>query len=322
MGSQPNNRIRRATVALLTLAFVLSNATLAAADPVAPELSGPNVISYEEGYPDYVLLNATKLIRQGTRMTDGCTFVISETGVPGSASSTEIELQYDPDTCRLLVEIGILQTPRPLTLTSDEAAETVVFQSGNPETTTALQTPGFGSGPVPGAPYSANAFRAYVDQWHDEPARWIPGESVYDFIPPVNEQLNFVEWTPGGGCAVAPGTIGWTGYWQRWLTLTGWYRVSNVWTHSSDPIPCTEPILSRSQVHFQNRAFCAFLAENIPGLGPILGPIVGEFFPTNVFYDPNHIQGNADGSYTFNMVKTKSGPCSVLLRGAHTTSYY
>lgn len=75
---------------------------------------------------------------------------------------------------------------------------------------------------------------------------------------------------------------------------------------------------SRSQVHFRNRAFCAFLAEIIPGLGPI----VGEFFPTDVFYDPNHIQGNADGSYTLTRVTTKSGPCSVLLRGATTDSYY
>ena len=305
--------------ALLTLQI---SAGPAAADPPDLTLTGPNVISYEEGYPKYVLDQARRLIRQGARLPEGgCRFTSTETRQQGGPAITEIELAFDPDTCRLLVEIGVLTTPRSLTPTAGEAVDTSAIPTAF-ETSTVLQTPGFGTGPVPGAIYSANAFRAYLDQWYDEPARWIPGPISYDFIPPVNEQLNFVEWTPGGGCTVAPGTTGWVGYWQRWLTPPGWYRVSHAWNHSPDPIPCDQAIFSESWTHFQNRAFCAWVVENVPGLGPILPPIVGDAVLTDTYYVPNHIHGNSDGSYTITMVKDKTGLCSFLLRGGQTDSYY
>ena len=57
--------------------------------------------------------------------------------------------------------------------------------------------------------------------------------------------------TPAGAAALFHQTVE---YWQQWLKLTGWYTVSNSWSHPPDPIPCGTQIFSRSTSHFQNRA--------------------------------------------------------------------
>jgi hypothetical protein len=289
------------------------------------------VVWYLEGYRPVDLANSRRELQQGTELpTGGCRFQSSIELQPGSAPITHVELAFDPDSCQRLVEIGVEANPRPIT--SREGAQS--DQSGGPvegigaaavagtiNCSRTVLPGGWGNDPfVPGAVYSGNSCRAFMDSWYDEPARWAFGRGTYDDLPPVNEQLNFVEWTPDGTCAVATGTTGWVGYWQQWLTLTGWYRPSNDWSQSPDPIPCDQPIRSNSDVHFRNRAFCKFVAEHL--LGPATGPIVGAFFPTDVRYQPNYIAGRSDGTVLAFSTIDKSGPCSSLLREGKRSSYY
>jgi hypothetical protein len=290
-----------------------------------PTLVGPNVVDYRVGFQQYPLRNNHQELRQGTAVAGGgCQFSGTSVLRKGAPPLTEVELAYDPDTCRDLVDIGTLVTPRTPSAATGMATDqrTLALSSAPGQLAIPASSGGFGTNTaVPGAPYSNSADRSYMDSWFDEPARWATGTSLYNVIPPVNEQLNFIEWSPGGGCPVGPGTTGWFGYWQQWLTYTGWSRESNDWQHPSS-FPCGQQDFSTSTVHFRNRAFCAFVAENVPIIGPILGPVVGVFFPTDVYYQPNNIQGNIDGSYNWNWTVSKSGPCSGLLRDMHTNAYY
>src|SRR6266540_1573401 len=100
-------------------------ATVAATVPQGVTLQGPNVIDYENlrYNGEYLYLRPTfvkseRLIRQGTPRADGgCTFVRSvRVTATDPGPLTELELAYDPATCRSLVEIGQLAAAQQLTL--------------------------------------------------------------------------------------------------------------------------------------------------------------------------------------------------------------
>ncbi len=66
-------------------------------------LEGPNVIKYDHLY---VLADSRIFIRQGTRLPGGgCEFATETILAPGE-SITELEIAFDPDTCRSLNEAG------------------------------------------------------------------------------------------------------------------------------------------------------------------------------------------------------------------------
>lgn len=73
---------------------------------------------------------------------------------------------------------------------------------------------------------------------------------------------------------------------------------------------------------FQNRAFCVNAAEGIPVIGPLVGSLIGTFFPTDVYYQPNYIEGRKNGSVSTTHVTQKSGGCSQLLMERFRQSYY
>jgi len=324
---------RRTTRLLLALSLATAGLGMAGAHysarASALELSGPHVISYEQGYPAYSLADSHREIRTGTRLPDGgCQFRSSGLAGPRDPAHGEVELAYDPDTCRDLVDVGVptesANAAAPSPGVSEASSSTAsAGGSGAGGVTGAMaaaaigcpqDTPNGGWGNnhiVPGAPYSGNSCRAVNDTWYDEPARWVTNRSAYDTIPPVNEQLNFVEWTPDGSCAVTPGSLAWMGAWKQYLKLTGWYLVSDDWQHNADPLPCGPPVFSRSTVHVQNRAFCAAV---IP---------IEVLFPTDVYYSPNYIEGRADAYHYWETVTTKSGLCGdTLLRVRNMVSTY
>lgn len=226
-------------------------------------LEGDEVITY--GLAPYELENSTRMIRQGEQMADGSCAFSAETSLEPGASITEIEIAFDPESCRSLYEVGILVG----------GAEGLDGGAGA-ESATESATATFESADLSAA--AIGRFAAYQWSWLDEPVRWIRGCDVEDPCPPlapVNTVRNGIDWSPDGACAVAPGTIGWMDYRITWLALTGWVVVRDEWTHSPDPIPCDLDIFSQNVNHFENRVFCATITQN-----PFF-----RFFPTNAYYD-------------------------------------
>jgi hypothetical protein len=297
--------------------------TAANADSEAPlTLNGPDVVDYTVGYPSYPLVNARRILVQGTRvpLDGGCTVHLAFDLLPKQTPQTVEEIAFDPTTCQDLFEVGTMASPRPMSM--DASTSLAAGNVQNLLTTTdssggasASATPNASGGwgtdqAVPTAPYSSNTYRVFNDGWYDDPIRWT-GARPYNKFPPVNEQLNFAEWTPGGGCNQAPGVTGYVGYWQQWLSGTGWYRVSNDWTHTATTISCGDQIFSDSNSYFQNRVFCA-----LP-----LG-LVGALLPTDVHYEPVHVTGWGNGTATVYLTEHKSGPCGHLLRVMDTNGFY
>ncbi len=127
---------------------------------------------------------------------------------------------------------------------------------------------------------------AYLHSWFHDP----PGIHVAD-------ATNYVYWYPNGSCAWPPGTTATVGYKYQWFTATGWYLAGSNWTYG---FSCSG-IYSQSYAHMQNRAFCA-------AISPIL-----YFFPTDVYFNNNYVDGLANGGYSVAWTWSKSGPCSPLL---------
>lgn len=150
----------------------------------------------------------------------------------------------------------------------------------------------------PTALQAAGRRLAYSETWFHDPVPF--------FQFRVNGVRNEVEWTPGGSCTMAPGTIGWMRYRLDWLALTGWYLESHRWDNSGDIVDCGESILSRSTAHFQNDAFCTD-----PGPPPFVQS-------THTWYEPNAVEGFGDGSARVTWSVRKEGVCSVLINAAHT----
>jgi hypothetical protein len=105
---------RRAVVAALMISVGVSACAPSGARPrdTGPTLEGPNVVRYEPPlYQRVEFEESYRIIRQGERRPDGsCTFerstTLRPTDPPRKQVVIEVELAFDPDTCRSLVEIG------------------------------------------------------------------------------------------------------------------------------------------------------------------------------------------------------------------------
>src|SRR5205823_12800952 len=107
-----------AAVAVTTLVSPAAHAE------TVPTLAGPNVIDYSQGYQQYPLANDHQELRQGTALPEGgCQFSGTSVFKPGAVPITEVELAYDPDTCRDIVDVGTLVTPRVPTAADGAATD-------------------------------------------------------------------------------------------------------------------------------------------------------------------------------------------------------
>jgi hypothetical protein len=285
--------------------LMLANPGAAQADSTGPQaltLTGPNVIHY--GTSDYSLASDQRLLRQGTATATGCEFLVQDRVRPGQ-DLAEVDVAYDPDTCRLVVARGVpsadFADPGPSDLSSSESST----QSAAADA----------SAPA----FSAQALsrrQAYAWSWYDEPARWAFGCDVEDgpaqgcLLPPVNCLKNTLSWTPDGTCTVAPGTVADLTSEIAWLRQTGWTVASNFWDRNGPTVPCNETLRSRNQSHFENGFFCQALVNMLP-IPDILKPRVA---PTNTYYDPSGLQAFADGSALVTTVLRKDGGCQSFLR--------
>lgn len=175
---------------------------------------------------------------------------------------------------------------------------------------------------VPLAVYSNNQYRFYADTWYDDPIRIAGGTAVYGSFPPVNEELNAIEYTPGGGCIIASGTTGWISSYSFFLGETGWYRVSFDWEPPANSITCNQNMYSENTSHLQNTIFCALAAVAFQGIFPGLPIGSAGLIPTDVYYQPNQISGDQNGVATPTQISSKSGTCSILLAERDTWSAY
>lgn len=297
---------RPIVLGLLTLSLLASPPAMAGDDGGAPMLEGPNVIDYEHAtldgknlYEPVELTDSVRFIRQGRPGAGGgCEFANS--GVAVGAGALEVEMAYDPDTCRSLIEAGTPVNAEPPA--SEDDVDSISANDAMPSGT---------SGDLRIASHAT--WWARATQQFDEPARWVLNEGVDDagVLPPVTRATNYVQWTPDGTCAIAPGTTGFMGYEHSWYAFTGWELTAHTWNRTPDGA-CRTVIYSESWLDFRNNEFCAYLAATLlGGLGPIWDIIIDDTFTK---YEPNHIGGNADGTYNIKMVASKGGGCHELLR--------
>lgn len=300
-------RSKTALIASIIPMLLLGNPGPAQATetPQALTLTGPNVIHY--GTSDYSLTSSYQLLRQGTPTATGCEFFV-EDRVQVGEDLAEIDVAYDPDTCRLVVARGVpaagFAEPAPGTLsTSESESQTAAVDATAPA-------------------FSAQTLarrQAYAWSWYDEPLRWaVPGGcDVEDgpaqgcLLPPVNYVKNTISWSPDGTCAVPPGTVADLTSQIAWLRTTGWTVASNFWDRNGPLVGCNETLRSRNKSRFMNDFFCQALVNTLP-IPDILKPRVA---PTNTYYDPSGLQAFADGSALVTTVLRKDGGCQSFLRG-------
>lgn len=174
-----------------------------------------------------MLANSVTYVLQGVRLPGGgCQFSGQMTLGPEQNSVTELELAFDPDTCRSLIERGILVTSGDMTNLEETATS-----NGS----TSVATSG------PSASSTLGTWRATFHSWFEDP----PGIHV-------NDVINIVEWSPDGVCALPPGTTANVSFDLRWLTTTGWSLASHTWDRGGD---CLR-VWSGSTAQFTNGVFC------------------------------------------------------------------
>jgi hypothetical protein len=197
-----------------------------------PILEGPRVVKYQH----HVVLSASKkFIRQGVALSSGGCQFSSQTNLKPGESVTELELAFDPDTCRSLVQSGRLV---------GEYQE--YFPPGQIETK--FDSKVHLAPDIAGSPASPpNDPTASLHSWYSDPI------GLH-----VNDVTNTVGWAPNGTCAFPDGTIATTTQELQWLTTTGWQLGPNTWSNGAS---CAN-VFSTSNAQFINNVFCVMMTTN------------------------------------------------------------
>lgn len=194
-------------------------------------LEGTSVIEYAEtnwgATPE--LIDPVRVVEQGTRGTmvladgselEGCDFVGRRT-VGRQVATSLIEVAFDPDTCKRIVEFGILSAPP---ITRSNAYSTGDNGQGSPAATTAplsSKMP-YNSGPLGGSdlgPSSSGDFRLEVPDFRAKSGSQIL-ELAYPVLPATSEVYAQVEvWNQQP--QYYPSKWRW---WSQWLRASGWHR--------------------------------------------------------------------------------------------------
>lgn len=221
-------------------------------------LEGPNVIEYKHMI---VLADTKQFIREGVRLSDGgCKFIGNATLQKGE-SKTELELAYDPDTCRSLVEIGTLISDE--FVHSPDQIETEAKVISKTPGSDVVVTEMLGSDEVQAA---SAASKAILHSWYEDPVGI-----------DLNNVENSVEWHPDGSCAWPSGEWAIVTVSLSWFPYSGWYKVSDshVATFSCGGVSI------ETTAHFRNDVFCVLSDD------------------TFADYEPNKVTGLPNGNADF-----------------------
>ena len=206
------------------------------------QLEGSSVIEYAEtiwgANPE--LIDPVRVVEQGTRETtvlpdgselEGCNFVRRST-VGRQVATSLLEIAYDPDTCKRIVEFGVLSvspTSRSDRSHSDDSGQAPL----NSPTGSIGSNPSDGSTPSGGNALGGSdvsgGFRLEVPDfrsWTQSQVR----ELAYGLLPATSEVNTEVEvWNQQP--QYSPSTWRW---WTQWLTASGWRRDSHdAWSSRS-----------------------------------------------------------------------------------------
>jgi hypothetical protein len=205
----------------------------AQASVAAVVLEGDDVITYEH---TVTLAGASRSIIEGERLPDGgCRFSQSRT-LDREATVTELELAFEPATCRSLIESG-------KRVSGDVLPEAGAQSQARTESVSAAEVDAAGSTEA-GIPSSfTRRVRASLHSFYEDP----PNFNVTDVT-------NEAEWTADGTCANVPGTSALLSYRLDWLAETGWGLQSQLFSFGGD----CNGVISQSDTHYKNGVFCAF----------------------------------------------------------------
>jgi hypothetical protein len=281
---------RLSIVALAALAANGVGASNAAAEE--PDLVGPHVTRYQLKEQ---LAGAHRVIRQGHRLPNGgCQFKVSVRVRPEDGLRRELELAYDPDTCRSLRVIGrpeqatanarsVQRRKTRVTATKSLGRHHLRARSAR-RGAVKLATPR--SGVRAKAAQTAPRYYGFLTTWFVDPV------GVH-----VNEVQTGVNWAPDGACAMGqyPDNYSIHDWDYSYFEPTFWYLESATITYGlSSTDPCSN-VFTEVRAHFGNTAFCNPFAE------------------TDTWHDPNRTTGLPDGSAIVTYVLAKSGDCADLL---------
>lgn len=268
-------------VSTVFLSLGLSFASLLLASPAVRAVDSSSRL----GGPNvirYAPTTAGSFILRGTSLAaGGCTFTLQGSGGPNGVLTGQRELAYNPSTCR--TEIG----PEAAASTPGAAGQSIAGGSEGRNLAESGAGPDYGGGAHCTNPNADNHYYPYeacIHSWFQDPL------GLH-----VNDLTNEVQWTPSGSCASSGRTY--ASWYAQWLGATGWYLAANTFQPS---FTCAG-VISKSVTTFFNTAFCSGLL-------------------TTTTYNPQMVEGFANGTYTWSVTWAKTGPCSLLLGFYHEDS--
>ena len=283
------------------------------------QLSGSSVIEYSESgwgvNPE--LVDAVRVVEQGRQEIivqpdgselSGCYFV-NRTTVGKQAEISLVEISFDPDTCKRVVEFGILSDPpstgsasvssddsghAPLTVSSSEHVGPISSDGSSPL-----------NGLAPGSSATSGSFSLEVPDYKAKTRAQVR-EPAYPVLSATSEVHAEVEvWNQQP--QYSPSTWRW---WSNWLQETGWRRIAHdAWGTRSD-----NNITVGESSDYENRVFANVACSRIWYIPGATGTTFAGHNVQTVGY-ANMTVDHFASSY-------KGGGCSFLLRTNKTDNFW
>ena len=283
------------------------------------QLSGSAVIRYDNTAPgsSSATVDAVRVVEQGNKDTitlpsgievSGCKFV-SRGSAGRQVTTAFVEIAYDPDTCRRVVELGIVSHAAPASAATGDAddgnstsviSDPIAGNSGLPESSTAPDATGLsndGDG--------KNNFRLEIPDFRAKTRSQVL-ELAYPILPATSEVHAQVEvWNQQPQYSPSKSRS-----WSDWLDETGWRRDSRyIWSDRNSDYIYVGETSSFSNRHFANLVCTgAFPIPISPGT-----TFAGHTVQT---------VGYANLTKEHYVLNYKYGACSYLLRTSQTNNFW
>ena len=276
------------------------------------QLTGSSVIQYEEptSSASSRFVDAARVVEQGRRETialpdgsesSGCSFV-SRSSVGRQTATAFVEISYDPDSCKRVVEFGVLSDTDVTESVASEADD-----SGSAPTASPLEPggPTAAGGTGLGDDSANDGFRLEIPDYRAKTRSQVL-ELAYGILPATSEVHAQVEvWNQNP--RYSPSTWRW---WSNWLSETGWRRSSHyAWSDRNS----TYIYVGESSTYY-NHIFAGLVCT---GAFPI--PI-----SPGTTYAGHTVQtvGYANLTVENYVSNYKHGGCSYLLRTNETNNFW